>query len=63
MPMTTQELDHLAFSILHGTFDREPIGGCGCMTCTILLNRIREIAHEEAAEFYNEHYPPPGGFL
>jgi hypothetical protein len=57
------DLEHLAFSILHGTFNSESPGGCSCESCKILLAKIDELAAEEATKFYNEHYPPPGGFL
>jgi hypothetical protein len=58
-----KDLEHLAFSILHGTFNWEFSGGCSCESCTALLNKIEELCKEEAARFYAEHYPPPGGFL
>jgi hypothetical protein len=61
--MKDDDLQHLAFSILHGTFNRESPGGCGCDLCRRLLQRIDELEKDEAAKFYNEHYPPPGGFL
>lgn len=61
--MDEAELSHLAFSIVHGTFDPESPGGCSCSSCQWLINKINEIKREEAAAFYDEHYPPPGGFL
>lgn len=57
------DLKHLAFSVLHGTFNQERPGGCSCELCKRLLDQIDELCKEEAANFYNEHYPPPGGFL
>jgi hypothetical protein len=53
---------HLAFSILHGTFNMNGTGGCSCENCCKIRIKIAEICKEEAAKFYNEHYPPPGGF-
>jgi len=57
------DLKHLAFSIAHGTFNPESPGGCSCDTCSTLREMIQELQNNEAADFYNEHYPPPGGFL
>ena len=57
------DLEHLAFSILHGTFNPESPGGCSCELCKQLRDKIDELCKEEAAKFYDEHYPPPGGFL
>lgn len=61
--MSPKDLEHLAFSITHGTFDRESPGGCSCNLCQQLLKKIDELQKEEATKFYNEHYPPPGGLL
>lgn len=61
--MNEKLLEHLAFSILHGTFDANSPGGCSCPDCTKLRNKIDELCKEEATRFYNEHYPPPGGLL
>ena len=63
MTDTDTDIDHLAFSIIHGTFDKESPGGCNCELCARLLAKIDELCKEEAAKFYAEHYPPPGGFL
>jgi len=60
--MTKEEIEHLSFSILHGTFDPEIPGGCSCDFCTTIRLQIVKLKNEEAAKFYNEHYPPPGGF-
>lgn len=60
--MNTQDLKHLAYSIAHGTFD-EGCGGCACELCQQLRDKIKELQQKEATEFYEEHYPPPGGFL
>lgn len=30
------DLEHLAFSILHGTFNQDVTGGCSCDLCTRL---------------------------
>ena len=61
--MKEEDLEHLAFSIAHGTFDSGTSGGCSCTLCRDLVRRVDELQKNEAAEFYNEHYPPPGGFL
>ena len=61
--LSADTIDHLAFSIVHGTFDEGSPGGCSCEFCAKLSNRIDELYKEEAAKFYAEHYPPPGGFL
>lgn len=61
--MTADDIKHLAFSILHGTFNMDSPGGCSCELCRQLLDQIKEQCGDEAAKFYNEHYPPPGGFL
>jgi hypothetical protein len=60
--MTTEEIDHLAFSIMHGSFVQGQ-GGCSCTECTAIRESIDRQCKEEAAKFYNEHYPPPGGLL
>jgi hypothetical protein len=60
--MNEKLIEHLAFSILHGTFDINGLGGCSCEICCKIRIKITEIAKEEATKFYNEHYPPPGGF-
>ena len=52
------EIDHLAFSILHGTFDDNSPGGCSCDKCAELMATIKRLQNEEATKFYNEHYPP-----
>ena len=57
------DLEHLAFSILHGTFDPNSPGGCSCEKCEVIRKQIDILCKEEAAKFYNEHYPPPGGVL
>ena len=62
-PSAEPEIDHLAFSILHGTFNPDSPGGCSCDTCQAIRKRIEELREAEAAKFYNEHYPPPGGLL
>lgn len=61
--MTNTDIEHLAFSILHGTFDVDSPGGCSCELCTAIRNKIDELCKDAAAEFYDEHYPPPGGLL
>lgn len=61
--MTNEDINHLAFSILHGTFDRDATGGCSCADCAALLVKIDDLAREEGAKFYAEHYPPAGGLL
>jgi hypothetical protein len=61
--MKSEEIRHLAFSILHGTFDLASSGGCSCPDCSILLDTIHDLCREEAASFYDEHYPPPGGLI
>jgi hypothetical protein len=61
--MMDTEVDHLAFSILHGTFDRDSPGGCSCEDCQHILKRTELMRREEAAAFYDEHYPPVGGLL
>ncbi len=53
-------IDHLAFSIVHGTFIEPQLGGCGCELCQGLLVAIKKLKDEEAAAFYNGRYPPPG---
>lgn len=59
--MMDTEVDHLAFAILHGTFNLDTPGGCSCEDCQRILKRIELMMNEEAARFYNEHYPPVGG--
>jgi hypothetical protein len=61
--MLDTEVDHLAYSILHGTFERESPGGCSCRDCTHIWERIELLKSAEAAAFYEEHYPPSGGLL
>jgi hypothetical protein len=61
--MTNTDIEHLAFSILHGTFNADSPGGCSCKLCAAIRNKIDELCREEAARFYEEHYPPPGGLL
>jgi hypothetical protein len=61
--MTKEDIEHLAFSIAHGTFRHDEAGGCSCDLCSAIRTRISELDKEEAAAFYDEHYPPPGGFL
>jgi hypothetical protein len=64
--VTDTDIQHLAFSIAHGTFRDDSIGGtggCSCELCQRLLTLIDELRKNEAADFYNQHYPPPGGFL
>jgi len=62
--MTSKDIDHLAFSISHGTFDSNPsTGGCSCELCTELRKKIEALRSKEATDYYNEHYPPTGGFL
>lgn len=63
MQLSNTELEHLAFSILHGTFNPDSPGGCGCDTCTAIRSKMDELCKEEAARFYDKHYPPPGGLL
>ncbi len=57
-----KDLEHLAFSIAHGTFNENNMGGCSCKLCLELRTKIYDLKQEEAAKFYNEHYPPAGGF-
>ena len=61
--IATDDLEHLAFSILHGTFGRESPGWCSCTVCAALSVKIDDLCKEEADKFYNEHYPPPGGLM
>jgi hypothetical protein len=63
--MSTPSIDltHLAFSILHGTFNADSPGGCSCDLCSELRKTIDDLCKEEAAKFYEEHYPPQGGLL
>jgi hypothetical protein len=63
MTKEQEDINHLAFSIAHGTFNPDSLGGCSCELCTQLLAKIEELQKQEATDFYNEHYPPPGGFL
>lgn len=55
------EIEHVAFSILHGTFNSESPGGCSCELCTRIQEAIDRQCKEEAAKFYEEHYLPTGG--
>jgi hypothetical protein len=57
MAMADTDIEHLAFSILHGTFNIDSPGGCSCELCTTIRNRINELRKDEAAKFYAEHYP------
>lgn len=61
--MENDELKHLALSILHGTFNDNDTGGCSCSICSQIINLMLDLQKEEAAKFYDEHYPPVGGFL
>jgi len=61
--MENKDIEHLAFSILHGTFNNDSMGGCSCDLCTQIRDKIEELCKEEATKFYNEHYPPQGGLL
>lgn len=61
--MNDKDIEHLAFSIIHGTFDPNSPGGCSCELCSKISKRIEELCKEEADRFYSEHYPPPGGLL
>lgn len=51
MKTTNELLNHLAFSIAHGTFDDSNPGGCSCEDCVYLVLKIDELRREEAAEF------------
>lgn len=59
--MAVYDIKHLAFSIIHGAFDQNSPGGCSCELCQKLLKTIEEMRKNEAADYYNEHYPPVGG--
>ena len=41
--MNRTELDHIAFSFVHGGFDPFGEGGCSCLTCCELRNRVRAL--------------------
>jgi hypothetical protein len=61
--MNDNDIEHLAFSILHGTFDRDSPGGCSCELCHKIRAEMENTMKNEVAEFYAEHYPPPGGLF
>jgi hypothetical protein len=55
------DLVHIAWVILHGGF--EGPGGCSCDDCKDIREHLEQQRNEEAAAFYEEHYPPAGGLL
>ncbi len=50
--MEQSDIEHLAFSILHGTFDNNLIGGCSCELCRKIVVEMTKRCYEEAAKFY-----------
>jgi hypothetical protein len=55
---------HYGRVIAHGGLQPEKgFGGCNCNFCDELRAQIEEEQRRGAAEFYDEHYPPVGGFL
>jgi len=50
------DLNHLAFSILHGSFNDLHTGGCSCMDCIQIRKRIEELKKEEVSQYLEDHY-------
>ena len=51
------DLEHIAYSFVHGGFEPLGHGGCSCDICCFLREKVAIIRFNEAKEYYNARYP------
>lgn len=54
-------VEHLAFSIAHGSFAENASGGCSCTLCAQIRTAITTLKMHEAKEYYENRYPVGDG--
>jgi len=50
------DLEHIAYSFVHGGFDPYAPGGCSCDICVFLRKKVQIIRRNEAKEAYEAKY-------
>jgi hypothetical protein len=54
------DIDHIAYSFIHGGFDPDSqSGGCSCHICYLLRTKIVERRNKEGFAYFNEKYGQP----
>lgn len=55
--MFDTDIDHIAYSFIHGGFDPDSeTGGCSCTDCSKLRKRIKLIRENEGKEYMENKY-------